>query len=103
MGSLSLLQWVFPTQKLNWGLLHCRRIPYQLRYEATCLLLTGDILKRNSDRYCREKLEFLTEFGNDETIVIDGKTIRIIHGHQEIICGLKGAHVYVKVVVSMCP
>ena len=30
VGSLSLLQGVFPTQGLNWGLLHCRRILYQL-------------------------------------------------------------------------
>ena len=26
VGSLSLLQWVFQTQELNWGLLHCRWI-----------------------------------------------------------------------------
>src|SRR5574337_379671 len=25
MGSLSLLQQIFPTQELNWGLLHCSR------------------------------------------------------------------------------
>ena len=24
VGSLSLLQWIFPNQELNWGLLHCR-------------------------------------------------------------------------------
>ena len=24
MGSLSLLQWIFPTQESTWGLLHCR-------------------------------------------------------------------------------
>ena len=24
VGSLSLLQWIFPTQESNWGLLHCR-------------------------------------------------------------------------------
>ena len=30
VGSLSLLQWIFPTQKSNWGLLHCRQILYQL-------------------------------------------------------------------------
>ena len=30
VGSLSLLQRVFLTQKLNRGLLHCRRIRYQL-------------------------------------------------------------------------
>ena len=30
VGSLSLLQGIFPTQELNQGLLHCRRILYQL-------------------------------------------------------------------------
>ena len=33
VGSLSLLQWIFLTQELNWGLLHCRRILYQLGYQ----------------------------------------------------------------------
>ena len=32
-GSLSLLQRIFPTQESNRGLLHCRRILYQLRYQ----------------------------------------------------------------------
>ena len=32
--SLSLLQWIFPTQESNLGLLHCRRIPYQLSYQG---------------------------------------------------------------------
>ena len=32
-GSLSLLQQIFLTQELNWGLLHCRRILYQLSYQ----------------------------------------------------------------------
>ena len=35
VGSLSLLQWIFPTEELNRGLLHCRRILYQLSYEGT--------------------------------------------------------------------
>ena len=30
VGSLSLLQWIFPTQELNQDLLHCRWILYQL-------------------------------------------------------------------------
>ena len=30
----SLLRGIFPTQGLNPGLLHCRRILYQLRYEG---------------------------------------------------------------------
>ena len=37
-GSLSLLQGIFPTQELNWGLLHCRWILYQLNYKGSqCL------------------------------------------------------------------
>ena len=34
VGSLSLLQ-IFPTQESNWGLLHCRRILYQLSYRGS--------------------------------------------------------------------
>ena len=32
VGSLSFLQWIFTTQKLNQGLPHCRQILYQLSY-----------------------------------------------------------------------
>ena len=35
VGSLSLLQGIFPTQESNWGLLHCRRILYQLNYQGS--------------------------------------------------------------------
>ena len=35
MGSLSLLQSIFPVKKLNWGLLHCRRIFYQLSSQGS--------------------------------------------------------------------
>ena len=34
VGSSSLLQGNFPTQELNWGLLHCRQILCQLSYPA---------------------------------------------------------------------
>ena len=33
VSSLSLLQRIFPIQESNWGLLHCRRILYQLSYQ----------------------------------------------------------------------
>ena len=33
--SLSLLQRIFPTQESNQGLLHCRRIPYQLSCQGS--------------------------------------------------------------------
>ena len=35
VGSLSLHQYIFLTQESNQGLLHCRRILYQLSYEGT--------------------------------------------------------------------
>ena len=35
VGSLFLLQQLFPTQESNWGLLHCRRILYQLSYQGS--------------------------------------------------------------------
>ena len=38
VGSLFLLQSVFPTQESNMGLLPCRQILYQLSYEGTGLI-----------------------------------------------------------------
>ena len=35
VGSLSLLQGIFPTQESNWGLLHFRQILYQLSHRGT--------------------------------------------------------------------
>ena len=35
MGSLALLQGIFPTQGLNLGLPHCRRILYQLSHKES--------------------------------------------------------------------
>ena len=35
MGSLSLLQGIFPTQGLNRGLPHCRQILYQLSHKGS--------------------------------------------------------------------
>ena len=39
VGSLSLLQWIFPTQESNQGLLHCRPILYHLSYQGTPLAI----------------------------------------------------------------
>ena len=36
VGSLSLIQAIFPTQELNRDLLHCRRTLYQLSYQGSC-------------------------------------------------------------------
>ena len=35
MGSLSLLQRIFPTQESNLGVLHCMQILYQLSYQGS--------------------------------------------------------------------
>ena len=35
VGSLSLLQGIFPTQDSNWGLLRCRWILYQLSFQGS--------------------------------------------------------------------
>ena len=39
MGSLSLLQGIFPTQESNWGLLHHRWILYQLSHKGRPIIL----------------------------------------------------------------
>ena len=49
MSSLSLLQQIFLTQELNWGLLHCRQILYQLTYKGiiiSFLVIKGQQLPR---------------------------------------------------------
>ena len=49
MGSLSLLQGIFPTQESNRGLLHCRQILYPLSYQRSpvephgCVLNSRDV------------------------------------------------------------
>jgi len=40
VGSLSLLQRIFPTQESNRGFLHCRRILYQLSYQRSLMIQT---------------------------------------------------------------
>ena len=37
VGSLSLLQWIFPTQESNRAVLNCRQILYQLSYQGSPL------------------------------------------------------------------
>jgi len=39
VGSLSLLQGIFLTQESSPGLLHCRKILYQLRYKGSPRIL----------------------------------------------------------------
>ena len=58
VGSLSLLQGIFPTQGLNPGLLHCRQILYQLSHKGSPRILewvaypftSGSFWSRNRTR-----------------------------------------------------
>ena len=43
VGSLSLLQGIFPTQESNQCLLHCRRILYQLSYQESPFVSWGHL------------------------------------------------------------
>ena len=43
VGSLSLLQQIFPTQELNQGLLHSRQVLCQLSYEGSLLHMVGTL------------------------------------------------------------
>ena len=53
VGSLSLLQGIFQTQKSNQGLLHCRRILYQLSRK---FLIFSKIVKYHIFQNCTMKL-----------------------------------------------
>ena len=44
MGSLFLIQGIFSTQELNWGLLLCRWILYQLSYQRSPHLYTSSLI-----------------------------------------------------------
>ena len=57
MGSLFLLQQIFPIQELNQYLLHCRQILYQLSYQGSPEYIQNiqTDLERKSQRISQEK------------------------------------------------
>ena len=60
VGSLSLLQGIFPTQESNRGFLHCRQILYQLSYQGSllgCLDKYKQFFLRKSVRVFPEKIK----------------------------------------------
>ena len=55
VGGLSLLQGIFPTQKLTWCFLHGRQILYQLSYEGSPNFSEGSkatILQLKKNKIC---------------------------------------------------
>ena len=65
MGSLTFLQWIFPTQESNQGLLHCRQILYQLSYEGNPLIRMATIKKKKREREREREREKITNVGKD--------------------------------------
>ena len=57
VGSPSLLLGIFPTQELNWGLLHCKWILYQLSYQGNL----GSLYVYNIYTYISELLCYTLE------------------------------------------
>ena len=57
VGSLSLLQGIFPTQEFNRGLLHCRQILYQLNYQGslTFLYVSAKLIFQKDTQETRKK------------------------------------------------
>ena len=71
VGSPSLLQRIFPTQELNQGLLHCRRILYQLSYQGSPIKANNLIKKQAADlnRYfSREDTEMASIINRQESV-----------------------------------
>ena len=62
VGSLSLLQQIFSTQELNWGLLHCRRILYQLSYEGSLPLYIFCCFTKSFSFGTFQEMQFLNSF-----------------------------------------
>ena len=62
VGSLSLLQQIFPTQELNWGLLHCRRILHQLSYEGSLPLYILCCFTKSFSFETFQEMQFLNSF-----------------------------------------
>ena len=65
MGSLSLLQGIFPTQGLNPGLPHCRRILYQLSHKGSPRILEWvayPFSRRSSQPRNRTVVSFIAGF-----------------------------------------
>ena len=57
VGSLSLLQQIFPTQELNQDLLHCRQILYQMSYQGSLFQHQGLFQWVNSSHQVAKVLE----------------------------------------------
>ena len=81
MGSLSLLQWIFPTHGSNPGFSHCRQILYQLNHKGSPRILewvaypfsSGSYWPRNQTRVSCIASGFFTNWAIREALVSSKK------------------------------
>ena len=62
VGSLALLQGVFPTQESNWGLLHFRQILYQLSYRGSPYKSIKQPKKANANKLVMTNMRRIDSF-----------------------------------------
>ena len=75
VGSLSLLQGIFPTQGLNPGLPHCRRILYQLSHQGS-----PRTLEWVAFFLCFLKFQHINQHGSQKIYIL--KSTQNLTGHD---------------------
>ena len=73
VGSLSLLRGIFPTQGSNPGLLHCRRILYQLSHKRSLCPHIVDI-NYTASHFTMEKMGEMESLCNFPKQLVSGET-----------------------------
>ena len=89
MGSLSLLQQIFPTQESNWGLLHCRWILYQLSYQGIPSLIRLSPSSNTSCKYWFSRLTTLLTcllFGGPDNLLTRFNSSVMVQELRKIHC-----------------
>ena len=86
MSSLSLLQWIFLTQESNRGLLHCRQILYQLRYQGSPNV---DLKKKKKKAQCMFLFQDYEENNTILKLIIYLVVLGLSCSMQILTCGIK--------------
>jgi len=84
VGSLSLLQGIFPTQSSNPGLTHCRRILYQLSHKTA-------VFSHNSGGW-KSKIKVLAKLISGMTSLLGLQTLFTVLAHGLFSVCAPGVH-----------
>src|SRR5574339_221269 len=84
VGSLSLLQGIFPTQRSNPGLMHCRQILYQLSHKTA-------VFSHNSGGW-KSKIKVLAKLISGMTSLLGLQTLFTVLAHGLFSVCAPGVH-----------